>query len=287
MVGMTELSRHYLRNEVQREIVDFCRGRWVAIHCLSPTGELILRRYISKRPIRVEGTEDLSKLVGYGMRSIYATANVYKRVYDPVDVQDDTNIIYCTPTWDIDSDLQRWESTIRVARRILNFLSEWGVKESVYVKWSGNGCHIHINEKGVSEGLLTKYGPLNIAYAIVEYVSSKLCQELIEAPAAAEIKVENKMDPARIFTCPLSLHRELNVVCICMKPEDLNEFTPDWINPQDFRHNPGWREFKEGEVDKLAETACKAIGGYPLKPRRRRRKTKPLDKQILEWLQRD
>lgn len=280
------VREHYLRGEVQREITDFCRGRWAAIHCLSPEGKLVLRRYISGKPIKVERSEDLEKLSGYGMRSIYATANVYRRVEDKLDPYNYENIIHCTPTWDIDSDLSRWRDTIQVARKIIRFLGDWGIRESVYVKWSGNGCHIHINERSVSESLLEKYSPLDIAYAIVEYVNIKLAQDLIELCVKSEIKVENKIDPTRIFTCPLSLHRELDVVCVCVKPDDLDKFTPEWIDPNNYRHDTRWREFKEGEADRLAETAYRALGGYPLKSRRRR-KTRPLDEQIMKWLQRD
>jgi len=35
---------HYPRPDVQREIVDYCSGRWVALHCLDSSGRLIFRR---------------------------------------------------------------------------------------------------------------------------------------------------------------------------------------------------------------------------------------------------
>lgn len=279
------IHEHYSRGEVQREITDFCRGRWAAIHCLSPVGKLVLRRYISGKPIKVESSEDLERLSGYGMRSIYATANVYRRVEYKLDPYDYENIIYCTPVWDIDSDLLMWRDTIKVARKILGFLKDWGIRESVYVKWSGKGCHIHVNERSISESLLEKHSPLDIAYAIVEYVNTKLSRDLIELCMRGEIRVENKIDPARIFTCPLSLHRKLDVVCICVKPDALDKFALEWIDPYNFRHDTRWREFKEGEADRLAEAAYRALGGYPLKSKRRR-KTKPLDEQIMKWLQR-
>jgi len=278
---------HYLSPEVQREIIDFCRGRWVALHCVDSSGNLIFKRYIGGNPIRIDCPEDIVKINDGTLKSIYATANVYKRLNNIEDLYNFRNIAYCTPTWDIDSELPGWRRTIQVAKEIMRFLGDWGIKESVYVKWSGNGCHVHINEKSVSEDLLEKYCPLDLAYAIVEYVNAKLSLKFMELSSGDEIRVENKMDPTRVFTCPLSLHRELDAVCICMKPEDLKNFTPEWIKPRIFKHNPNWREFKEGEADKLAEAAYKTVGGYPLKLRRRRRRTKPLDKQIMEWLQRD
>jgi len=39
-----------------------------------------------------------------------------------------------------------------------------------------------------------------------------------------------------------------------------------------------------GEADEIAEDAYKMVGGYPLKRRRRGRRTIPLDKQIMKWL---
>ncbi len=283
---MISPAEHYSRRDVQKEILDFCRKRWVALHYIDSSGNLIFRRYVRGKPIRVDTSEDLIKLNFHSLRSIYATANLYGRIQTLEDVYDYTNIVYCTPTWDIDNDLSNWKRTIRVAEKILRFLEKWGIKKSIYVKWSGNGCHIHINEKGFSKDLLKKHNPLDLAYAIVEYVNSKLALKFMELSPKGGIIVENKMDPTRVFTCPLSLHRELNVTCICMKSRDLEKFTPEWIKPENFRHNPSWREFEEGEVDELAEVAYRTIGGYPLKARRKTRKTKPLDKQIMEWLQR-
>ncbi|MEM2939282.1 MAG: hypothetical protein QXU95_03285 [Candidatus Bathyarchaeia archaeon] len=284
---MNMLYEHYSRLDVQKEILDFCKGRWVALHYIDSVGSLVFKRYIRGKPILMEKTEDIIKLNNQLLRSIYATANVYRNLQNIEDLYEWSNIIYCTPTWDIDSELPNWKNTIRVAKDIVRFLFNCGIKESIYIKWSGNGCHIHINERSISEDLLEKYNPLDLAYAIVEYVNSKISSKLIELSPKGGITVENKMDPTRVFTCPLSLHRELDAVCICMKPEELENFTPEWTSPHIFRHNPNWREFIDGESDKLAEAAYRAVGGYPFKPRRKKRKAKPLDKQIMEWLQKE
>lgn len=283
---MISTHKYYSRLEVQKEIRDFCRGRWVALHYVDLSGNLIFRRYLKGKPINADDPAILIKQNNNMLRSIYATANVYNRVQKVEDVYDQSNILYCTPTWDIDSSLLRWRKTLNVAKKIIRFLNSWGVKKSVYIKWSGNGCHIHINEKSISEDIIRKHNPLDLAYAIVEYVNLKLSLKTLESSFNEEIKVENKMDPARVFTCPLSLHRELNVTCVCIKPEEIDEFTPKWINPQNFKHNSQWRDFEEGESDELAKVAYATVGGYPLKfkSRSRPRKTKPLDKQIVEWL---
>jgi len=278
---------HYSRLDVQKEIIDFCRSRWVAAHYIDSEGNMIFRRYSRGKPLRIDNIEDFSKIMtlkGYILRSIYATANVYWKSESIEEVYDLTNIRRCSAVWDIDGKLSKWRETLKVAEEIIAFLNDRGVEKSVFLKWSGNGCHIHIHEEAFSEDLLKKHHPLDIAYALVEYVNSKVLPGLREILMKEKIEVENRIDPTRVFTCPLSLHRELNVVCICFRSEDIEEFTPEWINPSRFRHDPSWRRFMRGEADEIAEDAYKTMGGYPLKRRRIRRKTMPLDKQIIKWL---
>lgn len=284
------LEEHYSNPMVEREIAEFSRGRWVAAHCVDGRGGLIFRRYMDRRPMVVEGVEGLRSLfnrLGWRLRSIYATANRYRSISDDGSVSDLDNISRCTPTWDIDSNLSNWRGTVKVAERIIEILESEGVRDSVYLKWSGNGCHIHIHEEAISEEILRRANPLDLAYAIVEYVRIRVEAEIAEVLTPWGIRVENKMDPGRVFTCPLSLHRTLDAVCICMKPDELEEFTPEWIRPDKFRHNHGWRSFKEGEADMLALKSLENIGGYPLIRRRKTRKTKKLDEQIMEWLMRE
>ncbi|MEM2110431.1 MAG: hypothetical protein QXX08_00955 [Candidatus Bathyarchaeia archaeon] len=284
---MTFMEEYYSRPNVQTEIYEFCKGRWVALHCVNESGKLVFRRYAERKPIKVDDSRNLLKfLKNCKTRSIYATANVYGVIRRFEDVYDISNIRYCTPTWDIDSTISNWQKTVTIAKEIVFFLNSQGIEKSTYIKWSGNGCHVHIHEKAFSKTLLEKYHPLDLAYSLVEYVNSKLALRFLEM-SSGEIAVENKMDPTRVFTCPLSLHRELDAVCICMKPEQLDDFTLDWINPQNFRHNTSWRDFRTGEIDELAERAYKSIGGYSAYSKRRHKKTKPIDKQIMEWLEKD
>ncbi len=283
-------QEHYSNIEVKREIAEFCKGRWAAVHCTDRGGSLIFRRYLAERPLVIEKVEDLPALfegLGGRLRSIYATANKYRVIRDIGDVSDPENISRCTPTWDIDSTLSNWRETVRVAERIIKILEGEGIRESVYLKWSGNGCHIHIHEEAISEEALKKANPLDLAYAMVEYVRMRLEAGMVEERTSWGIRVENKMDPGRVFTCPLSLHRTLDAVCICMKPDDLEEFSPEWIKPEKFRHDHDWRSFKKGEADKLALKAFEIIGNYPIYRRRRTRKTRKLDEQIIEWLKKE
>ncbi|MEM2806510.1 MAG: hypothetical protein QXK86_06660 [Candidatus Bathyarchaeia archaeon] len=278
--------KHYLKVFVQREIADFCKGRWTAVHCINGEGNLVFRRYMGGEPITIREVDDIPKLLNklnFQVRSIYATANKY-RLMGQLDESSPvlSSVSFCTPTWDLDASLSNWPETIAAAREIVSFVESLGVEKSVYIKWSGNGCHIHIHEQAISEETLSKAHPLDFAYAIVEYVNMKLSSKIAEKFAG--IHVENRMDAGRVFTCPLSLHRVLDVVCVCIKPNELDRFSPEWIQPSNFRHNTDWREFIKGEADELALKAYSMVGGYPAWKRYRKRKNKKLDEQINEWL---
>lgn len=280
---------HYSRMDVQKEAADFCVGRWVAAHCISKKGELVFRRYFKNKPLTVseiDSFQELLKKMNFQVRAVYASANKYRSVNTMEDVHTPSNVVGCTPTWDIDSVLQNWQKTVAVAKQIVAFLEGEGIKDSVYVKWSGNGCHVHIHEEAFSEEALSKAHPLDLAYAIVEYVNINVLPKIYESLHAEGVRVENRMDAGRVFTCPLSLHRELDVVCICMKPDELDNFSPEWIQPNRFKHNPRWREFAKGEADKLALKAYETVGGYSAQSAGRRRKRKSFDQQIVDWLQR-
>ncbi|MEM1552793.1 MAG: hypothetical protein QXO49_05935 [Candidatus Bathyarchaeia archaeon] len=279
---------HYSRAEVQKEIAEFCKGRWMAAHCIDESGKLVFRRYLGGKPMAIKSEEEfatLLKRLRNTARAFYATANKYPTVEHIKDV-DFSKAYRCTPTWDIDGSLQNWRETIAVAREILSVLKNEGVEKSIYVKWSGNGCHIHIHEDAISEAVLNKAHPLDFAYAIVEYINTKAMPKIIESLRVENVKVENRMDAGRVFTCPLSLHRQLDVVCVCLKPDEVDSFSPEWIQPSSFRHNLEWRNFQKGEADTLALKAYEAVGGYPmLTGKRRKAKSRRLDQQINEWLQ--
>ncbi|MEM3874672.1 MAG: hypothetical protein QXU45_06015 [Candidatus Bathyarchaeia archaeon] len=278
---------HYSRADVQKEIAEFCKGRWMAVHCIDESGKLVFRRYLGGKPMAIKSEEDfatLLKRLRNTARAFYATANKYPTI-DSVEDVDFSKAYRCTPTWDIDGTLQNWRETITVAKEILSILESEGVEKSAYVKWSGNGCHIHIHEEAISESVISKAHPLDFAYAIVEYVNTKAAPKIIESLKADNVRVENRMDAGRVFTCPLSLHRQLDVVCVCLKPNQVDDFSPEWIKPSNFRHSPAWRDFQKGEADTLATKAYQTVGGYPAPLRMRKPKGKRLDQQINEWLQ--
>ena len=141
------------------------------------------------------------------------------------------------------------------------------------------------HQSAISEEIIAKIHPLDIAFAIVEFVRLKIEQKLYEIKReydAKQLRVENKIDVRRVFTVPLSVHRELNVVAICMSSEDLDNFYINWTKLDDFRHNTSWKKFKEGEADELALKAYETVGGCPYIGGRykRKRKTKKVEDMI-------
>lgn len=282
---MNSASRHYSNPEVVGEILEYTRGRWVAAYY----SDGVFRRYVGRKPLTLNTMDDwksITSFKGGSLRTVYASAKVYRRLVYREDLYDPSNVAMCTPSWDVDNELGCWETTVKAAEAIVGFLRDVGVSRSVYVKWSGRGCHIHVSERALSRELASRLGAFDLAYAVVEYVLLKTAPTLAElAEKCPSLKVENLMDPQRVFTCPLSLHRSLDVVCVCIDPSKLGSFTPEWAKPGAYRHYRGWREFREGELDGLAEAAFTVVGPYPA--RRRRVKTHPpLDKQIRDTIMR-
>ncbi|MCS7120895.1 MAG: hypothetical protein NZ952_06830, partial [Candidatus Bathyarchaeota archaeon] len=261
---------YYSKPIVRDEISAFCKGRWVAVEC-SPkdVGRLFLR-YMGRGgpPISISRGEDVGELLHrFGVlkpRTFYASVNVYSKLDSIVDTEDASNIIYASPVWDIDSSPEVWEATLQVAEAIVRKLEDEGVSHSVYVKWSGRGAHVHLHERAFSEQILSRHNPLDVAYAVVEYVCRRIRGDLAEISDRWHyaLKVENKVDLKRVFTSPLSLHRQLDLCAVCIKPEHLLDFEIDWAKPEILRHDVRWREYVCGEADSLAERALREVGGY-------------------------
>jgi len=288
---------HYDNKEVQEEIAKFSKDRWIAVHCeqLNPQGYNVLLRYRkgagkTKAPLTITKPEDVPMLLKrferLRPRTFYASVNVYKELSTPEHVKALGNIVSCAPTWDIDNAPEKWKATIEVAREILAFLSEEGLSQSTFLKWSGKGAHVHVHQKAFSPNLLRKIAPLDAAYAVVEYANRALrprFARIAEAHRARELSVENEIDLQRVFTCPLSLHRSLRNVAVCIAPDSMDDFTPDWTKVESFRHWKGWDRCKVGEADAVAEKAYRLVGGYPGKAPP---KTKPKEApdSITKWL---
>ena len=267
------ILKHYSKSTVKKEIVDYSLNRWVAIHTVKGGKGGLFIRYWRKnnKPLTLSSIEEFDRVLreyrGLIPRTFYASVNVFKSLTKREDIEDANNIILSTPIWDIDGSIEFWEKIIEAARIIIDTLEKEGVIKSVYLLWSGRGIHVHVHEKAISQEVLRKYHPLDIAYSIVEYILEKCREKILNAAKDTStherpLKVENEIDLKRVFTVPLSFHKSVDYVAVCFKPEEIDDFHIDWAEPDSFKHNPDWRKYVEGEANQLAIKAMQKIGGY-------------------------
>uniref|UniRef100_A0A7C3WSY7 Uncharacterized protein n=1 Tax=Thermofilum pendens TaxID=2269 RepID=A0A7C3WSY7_THEPE len=274
---------YYSNPRVLGEVAEFLRGRWVAVHCerRMRDGRPLLIRYLHGKPLRASSPAELAallrKLSPLRPRAIYGTVSIYERLESREDVRGVDRVAARTLTWDIDSTPEHWRATVEAARVLLDELERHGVVRSVWLKWSGRGMHVHIHEGALSAEFLKQHGILDTTWSLVQFVAERVKERVVEVNVkhGSRVKVENLMDPQRVFTAPLSLHRELDASCVALKPDELDSFEPSWADPREPRHNPSWREYEPGEAEQLAELALKEVGGYL-----RRRKSTPLQVRL-------
>lgn len=262
--------RHYLRDDVSKEISRFCSGRWVAAECYSRSGRRIFYRYWGDgAPLTISEPADVKKLVNKlgsrKLRTIYGSANIYRRLDRREDLSMRENILMSTPSWDVDGSLDEFHLIKEAAKIIIDALKAEGVEKSLYLIWSGRGLHIHLNEKAISEEIWKK-DPLRVSFAIVEYALRKVRKDLMRVCEKSKVsdrrlKVENIIDVQRVFTAPLSLHRELDLVAVTVNPDDLDEFELEWAEPDRFKYWRNWHEFEEGEADEISMKALEQVKG--------------------------
>lgn len=281
-----EVLEHYSRKDVKHEIAEYCNNRWVALHCeeVDQKGNKVMLRYdANRRPLRISLEDNVQRLLSehakYKSRAIYASAHIYRTLESRWDVINKENIVASSPTLDIDSKDGDWRDVIKKAMEIIRMLEKYGIFNPVFFKWSGKGAHVHIHQEAFSEEIRRRIDPVDIAYSVTKFIANKVEPE-------GEAVVEAIIDIHRVFTAPLSLHREVDRVAVCVLPENLSEFHIDWTLPESFQHSSNaWRRFSPGEGDELAERAFMNVGPY-LSGKRRKRKHKPLDKEILDTIKR-
>lgn len=269
----SRVFKYYSNPKVVEELFNYGKGRWIAVEG-SSEGRVFVRYDRDRSPLRFRDPSDVDRLLRsfwfIKPRSFYGSVNKYSRLSTNEDLEDVSNIICSTPTWDVDNTVEKWRETLTVCETIVDGLEREKVVKSVYLKWSGRGCHVHVSEEAFSKQLLEKHHPLDTAFAVVEYVTKMVKPKLTGIFTSA--KIENKMDLKRVFTLPLSLHRELDYSCVCFKPSENEDFDLSWADPENFRHKPAYRDFEAGEADELAEKALSIVGGYfkrvaPMSPR--------------------
>ncbi|MGC9079117.1 MAG: hypothetical protein ACP5G1_00040 [Nanopusillaceae archaeon] len=270
MLDWVDIKNHYMKKEVMNEIIEYSKNRWIAIETSRLDQRVFIRYDRDKRPLKIENEDEYKSLFvkfsNLKFRTIYATINIYNEIKEEK-LKDINNIRLVTPVFDIDGTLEDFEIIKNVAEIIISYLEKYNIYKSVYLKWSGRGIHIHINENAFSKNILNKYHPLDIAFSVVDFIIKKAKNDLEKEISKAkgksrEFKVENKIDIQRVFTVPLSFHRFLDYVCVVFKPNDLNNFDLSWADYRNYKHDKSWREYEEGEGDYLAELSIKESKGY-------------------------
>ncbi|WFO75930.1 hypothetical protein J4526_03525 [Desulfurococcaceae archaeon MEX13E-LK6-19] len=267
---MINVIEYYSQKNVAEEITLFLKDRWVGIE--GPGKKWI--RWIHNKPLIITSPDEIVDLLKKNRwlnpRSIYGTIELFKRLTSRRDVEEDyENNVYAA-TMFIDIDIvdesiveKTWRYAIEAAKTIRSFLEQEGVRESIYFLWSGAGIHVRIHEKAISDNIYNMAHPIDVVFALAEYIMESLKRELLEIvrDSGGLIKIENLVAPKRVFTAPLSLHRRLDAVAIPLRPEDLDEFNPSWSNPKEPKYSSkAWARFKQGEADDLAVKALKKIG---------------------------
>jgi hypothetical protein len=257
------LLAHYNKEIVKKEIFEFSKNRWIALY-----GKTMIR-YNGEEPLSLSSPEEVPSLVKrFNARTIYATAGKYEKV-NKENVSGDKIVAY-TPFFDIDTKIDKWEYAIKAADVIISALDKEGVSMSVYLLWSGEGIHVRINENAIPKD----YDPLTAAHAIVQYILRKVKDEIkkLSDESGGVLKIDELIDAKRIFTAPLSFHKELDYVAVCFSPDKLHEFNLDWAKPDSFKHEEG--VFSRYVEDETEELLSKAILEYRpthegIKPERR------------------
>ncbi len=285
----TDLKLHYLQPIVRREVVEFCRGRWVAVHF---ENGLRMARYFPKGdfyvPLTIKKERDLDKIMGFfpKLRTLYATVERYVRLETIEDAFNGELVEKATPTWDIDNELCDWKTTLKAASLVIDELRNEGVEKSFYLIWSGKGVHVHLNENSIPDEVFRRYGALDVAWAVTEYVKRKVETKLFNLKVKngfSRLRIDNEVKPRAVFTSVLSVHRELDLVTVAIDPSKIDEFSPDSARPANYSHFINWKEYRVGEAEEIVERALKVIGRYPAHVKRRRR-FPPVDEMIKRAL---
>ncbi len=248
---MVDPLLHYSNPLVKREVFNFSKARWVALF-----GRTMVR-HDGDKPLTFSSEEDvLEKARRFNARTIYATASKYE-VVDRAHVEQDKVVAY-TPFFDVDTKIDKWEYAVRAADAIVSFLEKEKVYKSVYLLWSGEGIHVRVNERALPKD----YYPVTAAHALVQYVLKRVKNDIrrLSEQSGGVLKVDELIDAKRIFTAPLSLHKELDYVAVCFSPDKLSKFSLEWAKPGSFIHEE--RAYERYEEDEAKELLVKAIQEY-------------------------
>ena len=237
--------KYYSKREVGDEIASFLRNRWAAVEG-KVGNEKVFARYLEGEPLWIRSYDDLLKVLEKypWTRTLYGTISVYEN--KPLD-----KLKGITLFWDLDCEYELGPC-LKAAKRIGLFLRRSGVEP--WIKFSGKGFHVHVNE-GCFDWKAVE-NPFEIARKVEAYVVHKLRRELEDLELSG-LKVEMLVDPARVTTAPLSLHRELDRVAVAMRLDGLDQFDVSWADPNNPKHDADSWRMCEGSLEALIEEALR------------------------------
>lgn len=113
MLEWKTIKEHYSREEVVKEIVKYCSGRWCAFLIATEGEGSKIVRYDKGvfKPITLDNVEKFKNYMEiFPIRTVYGTIHFYKKIVVKGDVKELTNIIASEPVWDIDNKVYDWKN---------------------------------------------------------------------------------------------------------------------------------------------------------------------------------
>ncbi|MCE4624899.1 MAG: hypothetical protein F7C35_03430 [Desulfurococcales archaeon] len=269
MTNRVRPEAYYSREWVREEIAGFLRGRWAAY----TRGDLWVRWVEGDRPLKISSPGEVWEAVSKGgARSFYGTIEVFKRLEDRADIEWGylENVVGADGFIDIDIVREdqvgaAWEYAIRAAKVLVEWFKLHGVREGLYILWSGAGVHVRLHRASI-DPFKAGLDPVQAMYVLMEYALRENLDRLRAIAEASQglVKVENVIGRKRLFTAPLSLHRILDMAAIPLDVEDLRGFTPKWADPENPRYTPGvWDRYSRGEAQEILVDALNKLGPSP------------------------
>ncbi|MEM0027500.1 MAG: hypothetical protein QXT53_05835 [Ignisphaera sp.] len=263
---LRDILKHYSNPIVKETIFDYCKDRWVAVEGAVENSRIFVR-YFGKKPLKLDNMNTLldilTKYRHLNPRTVYASLNIYGKLGAIEDIENPLNIAATTPFWDIDVEgLENWRLAIDAAKIIVDFItSRYGQLKSLYIVWSGEGAHVRLHERAIPPEIFDTYSPVDVAYAIVEYVLENVKDKISELAqrSGGKVKVENLVDPKRVFTAPLSIHRKHDLVAVVIDAKNMDSFDISWASIRNFKTDDSWKYFSPGEAEALVRDAIKIL----------------------------
>ena len=167
---------------------------------------------------------------------------------------------YATPCIVIEFDRDVFTLALETTKIISDFVSDLGVKKSLYIVWTGRWFEVRIHELAFpSEFFKAIPNPVIAASLVSEYVLSSLRDKLLKISfvSGGKIKVINAVNRERLIA-PLSIVDSMNVA-IYITRDLLDDLTPDSSSISNPMHSKKWSDVVLGEARELANLVIEAF----------------------------